>query len=1011
MAHPGVNPLICLNAGEWSPAMDSRIDLANYRKACRKLRNMIPLKQGGVTRRPGTEFIAAGKLSHSGDPSVSRLQKFQFAPGTSFILEFCDQGIRFYSNGAQVVLSTSQVAAWVSGTDYAAGAFVKVGSTIYYLYNGPLLNSTTTPGSDLTHWTNQSVYEVPAPYSGTNFTAPDYWEADVFVLQCKAVNDVVYIVHPSFPVYKLVRYTDSNWVLSEVQFLTPAMLDENATDITIAASATTGTGITLDAGAPNWAPNTFYSPGNAINTPQTIFTAQTVHTSTSNVLTAGSFVVGGIYLIDSIGTTDFTLIGASANTVGIFFVATGAGTGSGTADGGLNTDIAHGYWAPFTMFQSDHVGSYWQLAYNRPASLVQYALTGNGSSSTLFLVGTWEVLTYGTWEADISVQVSYDNGATWQVVATLTADGDANYNIQGSEIQGGLYKLVITNWGSTTSATPPRVVLQADNQFVYGLVQITAVSNPYIATANVITSLYSTAATPYWSEGAWSEVRGYPQALTFFQERMWYGASSFQPQRVWATQTDDLENFGLLDQSQPSYGLAFDLNAPERGAIEWMNAQTELLCGLSGAEWVITSGAQTAGITSSAIIALEHSAHGSNPATPGTIIGNAVFYVQRKGTNFMQMLFSVFTNKYMSQDMQVLSQHLTSARLKQFDYQNQFQDQSLIWAVCGDGSLVSMTYAMEQEVFGWSGHNTGVQTVPATALAGSTVYTIAFQGTTDFTLIGAPNNKVGTTFTASGVGTGTGLCTQAVDFGFLSVQVIYGDSGQDDEVWVSTQRANETASTIERLNPSDWQTANLGQPDVSQAIFADCATVVENPGSNVIAGIPSVLYGRTVCASVFTTGGNQSGLWTWQGLVVGSSGGNAGKVTLPNYAPAAGDVVVVGLPIPWQVQPMRLDVDPRAGETPGLKKAIQRIYPRMLNSIGGNWAPKSGQLFPFPTYRNGLILGQPLSFPPNEPTEDTLDVGGVMEYEDDPVFVIEGTDPLPFTLLGVTVKYDIGGAA
>jgi hypothetical protein len=48
-------------------------------------------------------------------------------------------------------------------------------------------------------------------------------------------------------------------------------------------------------------------------------------------VTAGSFIVGKMYLITSIGNTNFQLIGASANTVGIYFVATGAGTGTGTA--------------------------------------------------------------------------------------------------------------------------------------------------------------------------------------------------------------------------------------------------------------------------------------------------------------------------------------------------------------------------------------------------------------------------------------------------------------------------------------------------------------------------------------------------------------------------------------------------------------------------------------------------------------------------------------------------------
>ena len=50
-----------------------------------------------------------------------------------------------------------------------------------------------------------------------------------------------------------------------------------------------------------------------------------------NAVTAGSFVTGTSYKITTVGTTNFTLIGASSNTVGIVFTATGAGSGTGTA--------------------------------------------------------------------------------------------------------------------------------------------------------------------------------------------------------------------------------------------------------------------------------------------------------------------------------------------------------------------------------------------------------------------------------------------------------------------------------------------------------------------------------------------------------------------------------------------------------------------------------------------------------------------------------------------------------
>jgi hypothetical protein len=56
-------------------------------------------------------------------------------------------------------------------------------------------------------------------------------------------------------------------------------------------------------------------------------------------VTAGSFVVGQAYQIINAGNTSFTAIGAESNTVGAYFVATGAGTGTGTA-GPINTGDA-----------------------------------------------------------------------------------------------------------------------------------------------------------------------------------------------------------------------------------------------------------------------------------------------------------------------------------------------------------------------------------------------------------------------------------------------------------------------------------------------------------------------------------------------------------------------------------------------------------------------------------------------------------------------------------------------
>lgn len=76
-----------------------------------------------------------------------------------------------------------------------------------------------------------------------------------------------------------------------------------------------------------------YALQSVASTTYTIFasTTATLSANTSTNTVAGSFVVGKTYQIVSVGTTDFTLIGASANTVGVIFNATGVGTGTGTA--------------------------------------------------------------------------------------------------------------------------------------------------------------------------------------------------------------------------------------------------------------------------------------------------------------------------------------------------------------------------------------------------------------------------------------------------------------------------------------------------------------------------------------------------------------------------------------------------------------------------------------------------------------------------------------------------------
>jgi hypothetical protein len=74
-------------------------------------------------------------------------------------------------------------------------------------------------------------------------------------------------------------------------------------------------------------------------------------------VTAGSFVAGQSYRIASIGTTNFTLIGATSNTVGLHFIATGSGTGDGTAEVSQTVETKLRQYVSVIDFGADPTGA------------------------------------------------------------------------------------------------------------------------------------------------------------------------------------------------------------------------------------------------------------------------------------------------------------------------------------------------------------------------------------------------------------------------------------------------------------------------------------------------------------------------------------------------------------------------------------------------------------------------------------------------------------------------------
>ncbi len=68
------------------------------------LTNMVVQPHGGVTRRPGTQFLGEVKAS----ANVTRLIPFEFKTSDTYALEFGNQYMRIYRNGLQVLTGSAK---------------------------------------------------------------------------------------------------------------------------------------------------------------------------------------------------------------------------------------------------------------------------------------------------------------------------------------------------------------------------------------------------------------------------------------------------------------------------------------------------------------------------------------------------------------------------------------------------------------------------------------------------------------------------------------------------------------------------------------------------------------------------------------------------------------------------------------------------------------------------------------------------------------------------------------
>lgn len=222
--------LSTFTAGEISPRLEGRVSIEKYREGLADLTNMIVQPHGGVTRRPGTEYLGEVK-----DSSVkTRLIPFEFKTADTYILEFGEQNMRVFRNGLQVLKGSAKAISAITQADpgvlttaahgYSNGDEIYiddiVGMTELNGRNYKVANVTSTTftlqdlfGNDidttnLTAYTSggeaDEIYEISTPYAA----------ADIFDLRFAQSADVMYLVHPSYDIRTLSRTDHNAWTFS-----------------------------------------------------------------------------------------------------------------------------------------------------------------------------------------------------------------------------------------------------------------------------------------------------------------------------------------------------------------------------------------------------------------------------------------------------------------------------------------------------------------------------------------------------------------------------------------------------------------------------------------------------------------------------------------------------------------------------------------------------------------------------------------------------------------------------
>ncbi|MDR3077659.1 MAG: hypothetical protein LBV15_02720 [Planctomycetota bacterium] len=194
----------------------------------------------------------------------------------------------------------------------------------------------------------------------------------------------------------------------------------------------------------------------------------------------------------------------------------------------------------------------------------------------------------------------------------------------------------------------------------------------------------------------------YPGVCLFHQQRLILARSDNKPNTVWGSRLGNYREFILPAGEELSDASPFEFALYGAEAINWGVSMHGILFGTAGGEYRMSGGAEA--LSALNVSALRQSNHGCG-VLPPVMVGDALLGVGRLGRSLRAYKWDYGNDAYQGASVSHYAGHLFRRR-EIVGLAYQAEPEALLWTVMSDGALLSCAYLPEEEVLGWSRHDT-----------------------------------------------------------------------------------------------------------------------------------------------------------------------------------------------------------------------------------------------------------------------------------------------------------------